>query len=558
MSLLRLCRGWRDREGLAWVRRGYQQEGASLLVGDSAVLCGATQILTRCVHSLFENNNRRVSSKEAPRARQQLPDSLLPVVSIVGRPNVGKSALFNRFVKKRQAIVRDTPLGHVTRDYQEGRASVADLQFLAIDTSGLEPHYPTDSIQMRATSLTRDVLQRSDVILFLLDGRDGVLVTDENVAGWFRSSGNDIVQKIIPVVNKCESSARRDGVEAEVSRLGFDDYVAISAETGEGMADLYQSLAEKIDSIIESRIEAMASLGDEVVSERDDSVHASSFDARHPKIAIMGLTNVGKSTLMNRILGHERCITGPEPGLTRDAISTRVNFEGGTVEIIDTAGWIKKSQLKAHDDSEGAVAELTMREGKTVLRFVHIVLLLIDCTRVLRRDTGLTHAEAALAADAVAQGRALIVCLNKVDMVSSHPGQYEHIIDLVQQDLTRVTPELGQGTMIPISALQGSGVPGILPAAMAAYETWNRRIPTGKLNSWLQKESKLRFEGGGKEIGRIKYVSQVKSRPPSFVAFVSGKSSLSDATCRFLANSIRKEFNLESIPIRITVRTTRK
>lgn len=143
-------------------------------------------------------------------------------------------------------------------------------------------------------------------------------------------------------------------------------------------------------------------------------------------------------------------------------------------------------------------------------------------------------------------------------MVTSHPGQYEHIIDLVQQDLTRVTPELGQGTMIPISALEGSGVPGILPAAMAAYETWNKRISTGKLNSWLQKEITRRFEGGGKEIGRIKYVSQVKSRPPSFVAFVSGKSSLSDATCRFLANSIRQEFNLESIPIRITVRTTRK
>lgn len=215
-------------------------------------------------------------------------------VSIVGRPNVGKSALFNRFVKKRQAIVRDTPLGHVTRDYQEGRASVADLQFLAVDTSGLEPHYPTDSIQMRATSLTRDVLQRSDVILFLLDGRDGVLVTDETVAGWFRSSGKEVVRKIIPVVNKCESSARRDGVEAEVSRLGFDDYVAISAETGEGMADLYQSLAEKIDSIIESRMEAMASLGEEVASEREDSAQASSSSshARHPKIAIMGLTNV--------------------------------------------------------------------------------------------------------------------------------------------------------------------------------------------------------------------------------------------------------------------------
>lgn len=182
---------------------------------------------------------------------------------------------------------------------------------------------------------------------------------------------------------------------------------------------------------------------------------------------------------------------------------------------------------------------------------------MLEC-RVVKRNAGLTHAEAALAADAVAQGRALIVCLNKVDMLSSDAGEYEHVIDLVQQDLTRVTPELGQGTMIPLSALQGDGVHGILPAAIQAYKTWNTRISTGKLNSWLQKEIRKRFEGGGKEIGRIKYLSQVKSRPPSFIAFVSGKSSLDDPTCRFLANRIREDFKLESIPIRITVRTTRK
>jgi ribosome-associated GTPase EngA len=469
----------------------------------------------------------------------------------VGRPNVGKSALFNRLVRKRQAIVRDTPLGHVTRDYQEGRAVLSDIPFLAIDTSGLEPHYPSDSIQMRATSLTRDVLQRSDVILFLLDGRDGLLSTDMILASWFRSAGGEIVDKILPVVNKCERSSMKGGaghVMADVSRLGFEEQVAISAETGEGMADLYLSLARRLDPLLESRREALSSLGEGV---------DSNDTKQHPKVAIMGLTNVGKSTLMNRLLGQERCITGPEPGLTRDAISTTIKYGDNVIELIDTAGWIKKTQLKAHDDSDGAVAELTLREGKTVLRFVHVVVLVVDCSRVLERKIGFTHAEASLAADAVAQGRALIVCLNKVD-VTDH-ASYQTVVDLVQQDLERVTPELGYGTLLPISALDGKGVGSILPAVTNVYKTWNTRIPTGKLNSWLQAETQQKlFSGGGKNIQRIKYLSQVKSRPPTFVAFVSGKASLDDSTKRFVANRLRDDFGLEGIPLRITVRTSRR
>lgn len=459
--------------------------------------------------------------------------------------------MFNRLVKKRQAIVRDTPLGHVTRDYQEGRAHLSDIEFLAIDTSGLEPDYPQDSIQMRATYLTRDVLEGSDAVLFLMDGRDGVLASDSSLAAWFRSSGDQVIDKIIPVVNKCERGGKKVKMEtliSEIPQLGFGDFVAISAETGEGMADLYHVLAGKLDTILESRQKAMEALGNEI----DESDEKGLM-----KVAIMGLTNVGKSTLMNTLLGRQRCITGPEPGLTRDAISTRIDFDGDTVELIDTAGWIKKAQLRAHDDSEGIVADMTMREGKTVLRFVHVVVLVIDYSKVLHRRAGLTHAEAALASDAVAQGRALIVCLNKVDCGSK--ASCQRALRLVREDLQRVAPEIGYGSVLPISALDGGGVDTILPAIRRVYATWNRRIPTGKLNTWLQKHTQQKLhDGGGKNIQRIKYLSQVKARPPTFVAFVSGKAALDESTSRFLGNSLRNDFEMNGVPVRVTVRASKR
>ena len=210
-------------------------------------------------------------------------------VSIVGRPNVGKSALFNRLVGKRLAIVRDTPLGHVTRDYQEGRALLGDLEFLAVDTSGLEPFMPADSIQARATMLTSSVLHRSDIILFLLDGKDGIIAPDISLSCWFRESGDVVANKVVVVANKCESSSKRIDpylLEADAAKIGFGDPVPISAETGEGMADLYEALKDKLDTIIDTRSRALESLGAAV------SLMDSSGKHMNPKVAIMGLTNV--------------------------------------------------------------------------------------------------------------------------------------------------------------------------------------------------------------------------------------------------------------------------
>ena len=551
---------------------------------------------------------------------------MLPVVALVGRPNVGKSALFNRLVRKRVAIVHDTPLGHVTRDYQEGRAVLGDVEFLAVDTSGLEVvmrdgigasgtatttttttrarlstvSKNTESINMRATRLTEGILRQSDVVLFLLDGKDGVTAVDRDLARWFRRVGGrdmgsiePIVGKIVPVVNKCEGGGGRgqlQDVAVEVGRLGFNggEYVGVSAETGEGMADLYAALQDRLDAVLRARHEGLASLGDEVGGEGGEGGEGGDRPSRqHPKIAIMGLTNVGKSTLLNRLVGHDRCVTGPEPGLTRDAISVEVRDDAGVVvgEFIDTAGWIRRTRLKAHDDSDGAVAAATMREGKTVMRFAHVVLLIVDCVRAmealeravgvgaasaaggeLERHDVLSHAESALVADAVGQGRAVIVGLNKVDMLDnggsnglSRHVKESRVTEAIRQSLRRVAPELGDSAAIlPLSATLGAGVDDIMPSIQKVYETWNARVPTAKLNSWLR-ELKLEkaHVGGGNTVSRIKYLSQVKSRPPTFVAFLSGKTKLGEHDRRFVANRLRDDFQLSGVPVRVIQRSSR-
>lgn len=502
---------------------------------------------------------------------------------------------------------------------------LGDLEFLAVDTSGLEVvmrdgirnsrSSSLNSISMRATELTEGVVQRSDVILFLMDGKDGVVAVDRDLARWFRRRG--VVDRVVPVMNKCDGRRHRGygygsggggaagDAEVEVGKLGFrsvdgGSYVGVSAETGEGMADLYEAIRPRLDDLTRERMASLSYLShlgevsDAVKSDasKDGSEGGASQHKGHPKVAIMGLTNVGKSTLLNRLVGRERCVTGPEPGLTRDAITVELRGRDGAVvaELVDTAGWIRRTRLKAHDDSDGAVAEMTMREGKTVMRFVHVVMLVVDCERVAERmrldarlgalgstrtregveDVVLTHAEAALVADAVAQGRAVVVGLNKVDLLledsfsgkstpTSRDVRESRAVEAIRESLRRVTPELGDSaTILPISATHGSGIDEIIPAIQNVYGKWNARMPTGKLNAWLR-ELKLEkaHVGGGNTVSRIKYLSQVKSRPPTFVVFVSGKSKLGDSVGRFLANRLRDDFDLHGVPVRVIQRNTK-
>lgn len=498
-------------------------------------------------------------------------------MAIIGRPNVGKSAVFNRLVRGRKALVYDTPTGHVTRDYQEAPAQLGDLRFKAVDTSGLEPFLPSGTIQARATALTAGVLQRADVALFLIDGRAGVLPPDQSLAQWLRQSPG-VGEKVVLAANKCERRGRKgeSGVEwalSEAASLGYGEALAISAESGEGMADLYQALQPLLDPIIEARQAVVDEVaGEEVADGKEESKAAKKGNkgkgkeglraaprgvpAGPIKVAVMGLVNVGKSTLTNFLVKEERCLTGPEPGLTRDAITMRLEHAGHAVELVDTAGWVRKARLSAHDDAGGVVAERTLQEGKTVLRFVHVVVLVVDAARAVERSEGLTHPEAALAAAVAAEGRALIVVANKIDTLP--PYQAEEALRLVESAVKQAAPEVRGGAVLALSALTGEGASALLPAAVAAYEMWNRRIPTAKLNRWLEGVIEGLPPGGGSELRRVKYLSQVKSRPPTFVTFVSGASAFSDTSQRFLSNLIRKEFGMEGVPLRITVRRKEK
>lgn len=503
---------------------------------------------------------------------------LLSQVAIVGRPNVGKSALFNRLVRSRKALVHDTPEGHVTRDWQEATAQLGDLRFTAVDTSGLEPFLPSGSIQARATALTTNVLRRADVALLLIDGKTGVLPPDAALAKWLRVSA-DAAPKVVLAANKCERRGKESEMDtgaalAEAAALGFGEPVAISAETGDGMSDLYAALQVRLDPILAARQAAVEEIGGEATSEDlldsgQISAGKSGAKAIGPhalttskgggggkdgpvKVAIMGLTNVGKSTLINWLLQEERCLTGPEPGLTRDAITTKLTFSGRHVELVDTAGWVRKARLSAHDDSDGAVAAATLEEALTVLRFVHVVVLVIDACRALELDTGLTHAEAALAARVVAEGRVLLVVANKMDALS--PVGAHDALDLVQSAVAAAAPEARGMEVIGASALTGRGAGALMPTVLRAYDTWNRRVPTAQLNRWLKETCAGLAPGGGNELRRVKYLSQIKTRPPTFVAFASGASPFNDASARFLGNQIKKEFGLRGVPVRVTVR----
>ncbi len=434
------------------------------------------------------------------------------VVAILGRPNVGKSTLFNRLVGSRLALVDDTP--GVTRDRREGEGRIADLEFRAIDTAGLEEAAP-ESLAARTQAQTERALADADVALLVIDARAGVTEADRHFAGWLRRSGKPIVL----VANKTEGRATLPGV-GEAYRLGLGDPVPISAEHGEGLAELYERLAP-------------------LVRQSCLPQGAADTPAKPLQLAVVGRPNVGKSTLVNRLIGEERVLTGPEAGITRDAIAVDWAWRDRPIRLVDTAGIRRRPRV------EGKIEQLSVGDALRTVRFAETVVLVLDALQPLERQD-LTIAR--LVAD---EGRALVLAATKWDAVANSAAALKQLRERMSISL----PQLHGVALVPVSGLTGRGLEALMAAVVAADQVWNRRVPTADLNRWLAVTQQRHPPPlvAGRRL-RLRYLTQVNTRPPSFALFASKPSELPDSYRRYLVNTLRETFDLPGTPIRLMLR----
>jgi GTP-binding protein len=440
-------------------------------------------------------------------------------VAIVGRPNVGKSTLFNRLVGRRLAIVDDTP--GVTRDRREGNGELAGLHFKVIDTAGLEDEDDA-TLEGRMRSQTEKALEAADVALFLVDARSGVTPLDRHFASWLRGRS----KPVILVANKADADQNEAGT-LEAYSLGLGEPVAISAEHNLGMADLYAALAPFDREGAEGKIEEVAPPGE--VDSEDRAIN----------LAIVGRPNVGKSTLVNQLLGEDRMLTGPEAGITRDAIATRWEHRGRPVMLIDTAGLRRKARVT--EKLEGLSTADTIR----TIRFAHVVVLVVDATAPLEKQ------DLTIARLVIEEGRCLIIAVNKWDLVEDRKSITRLIEDRMEASLAQ-----GKGVpVVPLSALTGQGTAKLLPAVFRSYDIWNRRVSTSQLNRWLEgvEDQHPPPLARGRRV-RLRYATQTKTRPPTFLIFASQPEGLPESYRRYLINSLQETFDLKGVPLRLEYR----
>jgi GTP-binding protein len=447
----------------------------------------------------------------------------LPTVAIVGRPNVGKSTLFNRLVGKKLALVDDRP--GVTRDRREGDASLLGMEFRVIDTAGFEDEDP-DSLPGRMRKQTEAAVRDADVALFLIDGREGLTPLDEEIGRWLRAEDTPVVV----AANKAEGKAGENG-RLEAFALGMGEPIAISAEHGEGIADLFDSLRPFVER---------EDVEEEEETDEDDP-------SRPLKLAIVGRPNAGKSTLVNRMLGEERMITGPEAGITRDSISIDWEWadkEGSPriVRLIDTAGLRKRSKV---DDK---LERLSAADTRRAIDFAEVVVLLLDATR------GLEAQDLRIADAVIEEGRALIIALNKWDVAEHASALFNGVKAALEEGLS----QLRGVPVLTVSAMTGRGTDTILEVAFELRETWSRRVSTGELNRWFERaiDTNPPPAPGGRRI-KLRYITQVKTRPPSFVIFGNRVDEIPESYRRYLLNAMRRDLKLGPVPLRLTLRGTR-
>ena len=456
-------------------------------------------------------------------------------LAIIGRPNVGKSTLFNRLVGRRLALVDDQP--GVTRDLREGDARLLDLRFTVIDTAGLED-VSDDSLQGRMRRLTERAVDMADVCLFLIDGRAGVTAADEVFANILLKRGATVILG----VNKAEGAAADAGA-LDAWSLGLGEPLRISAEHGEGMEDLYDVL-RPVAKGFEARAEADAPLvdldlsEDEAETEPDPAAHAPS-EARPLQIAVIGRPNAGKSTLINKILGYDRLLTGPEAGITRDAISVRTQWLGTPTRIFDTAGMRRRARIT------DKLEKLSVSDGIRAVRFAEVVVVLLDA------EVPFETQDLRIADFAETEGRAVVVAVNKWDLEDDKQGKLAALREMFE----RLLPQLRGAPLVTVSALTGRGLDRLHAAVVSAHDVWNRRVPTARLNTWLgaMTEAHPPPAPGGRRI-KLRYMTQVKTRPPGFVVMCSHPDQMQESYRRYLVNGLRDHFAMPGTPIRIHLR----
>jgi GTP-binding protein len=447
---------------------------------------------------------------------------MLPTVAIIGRPNVGKSTLFNRLVGKKIALVDDQP--GVTRDRREGVGKLLDLTFNIVDTAGYEDD-DIATLPGRMRQQTETAVDGADVALFVVDGRAGVTPLDEEIARWLRSTTTPVVL----CVNKAEGKQGQDTV-LEAYALGFGEGIAISAEHGEGLADLFQGLLPYVDG------------GEE-----------EHFDVEAPdaplKLAIVGRPNAGKSTLINRLLGEDRLVTGPEAGITRDSISVDWEWHDPNpadpdlavrrVRLIDTAGMRKRARVQEK------LEKLSVADAKRAVDFAEVVVLLLDASK------GLELQDLKIADSVIEEGRALVTAINKWDIAEGASALFNGIRAALDEGLA----QLKGVPLIAVSAATGKGLDQLLGAAFAARDAWSRRVPTATLNRWFEAavDANPPPAPGGKRI-KLRYITQARNRPPTFVIFGTRVDQLPASYHRYLLNGIRRDLDFGAVPVRLNLR----
>jgi GTPase len=446
----------------------------------------------------------------------------LPTVAIIGRPNVGKSTLFNRLVGRRVALVDDRP--GVTRDRREGEGRLLDLKFRVMDTAGFEDEDP-DTLPGRMRAQTEAAVREADVALFLIDAREGLTPLDEEIARWLRSHATPVVV----AANKAEGRAAEAGV-LEAFALGLGEPFALSAEHGEGLVDLFEAIRPHVEH-------------DHYATEAEEA----EAGAGPLKLAIVGRPNAGKSTLVNTMLGEERMITGPEAGITRDSISIDWNWkdrEGASraVRLVDTAGLRKRAKV---DDK---LERLSAGDTRRAIDMAEVVVLLLDATR------GLEVQDLKIADQVIDEGRGLVIAVNKWDVAEHASSLFNGIKAALAEGLS----QLKDVPLLTVSAKTGKGIDQLIGAAFEIRDNWSRRVPTGELNRWFEAavDANPPPAPGGKRI-KLRYITQVKSRPPSFVVFGTRVDQLPESYRRYLLNSMRRDLKLGAVPLRMTMRASR-